>query len=190
MMTVSNITTWASTVVHLHVFFLTTNAAVTIEWEQLTYSVREDGGLITACAQITDGELCRNLEVTAQTADLPPSPQAATSKCLRICMQQYTFVVVVSNYECEFVNTVYHSAGGDDYESNSLTKTFDENTDVMCIGVNIFDDNIPEQLFEFFSLELSSSDSAAVFPDPDVTVAIENDDSEFIPKIVSSYLGL
>ena len=65
-------------------FFLTTNAAVTIEWEQATYSVREDGGLITACAQI-NGELCRDLEVTAQTVDLPPSQQAATSKCFHSC---------------------------------------------------------------------------------------------------------
>lgn len=94
-------------------------------------------------------------------------------------MQQYTFVVVVFNYECELC--VNNSAGGVDYDSNTVVKTFDENTDVMCIGVNIRDDNIPEQLFEFFSLELSSTDSAAVFPDSDATVAIENDDSEFIP---------
>ena len=94
-------------------------------------------------------------------------------------MRQCTFVVFQL---CELiVSTIYHSAGGDDYESNSVTKTFDENTDVMCIGVTINDDNIPEQLFEFFSLLLSSSDSAAVFPDPEATVAIENDDSEFIP---------
>ena len=47
----------------------------------------------------------------------------------------------------------------------------------MCIGVTIFDDDNPEQLFEFFSLDLISTDPAAILG-PDATVAIENDDSE------------
>ena len=54
----------------------------------------------------------------------------------------------------------------------------------MCIEVTINNDTLPEDAFEFFSLRLSSTDSAVMFTNPLAGVAIINDDSEFILYLV------
>ena len=79
-----------------------------------------------------------------------------------------------------FILYKHYFSGGDDYESNSLSKTYDGDTSVMCIGVTIIDDTLPEDALEFFSLRLSSTDSAVVFTNPYADVAIMNDDSEYM----------
>ena len=72
---------------------------------------------------------------------------------------------------------LFSIAAGEDYISNGDTLTFDETTLSACFIVTILDDQLPETA-EFFSLELTQIDPAAVIPDPIADVRIDNNDSE------------
>ena len=58
---------------------------------------------------------------------------------------------------------------------------------MACINVTIIDDLEPELGLEFFSLSITSTDTAVIVTDPLATVGILNDDSKFI---ISYYIIL
>ena len=60
---------------------------------------------------------------------------------------------------------------------------------MACINVTIIDDLEPELGVEFFSLIITSTDTAVIVTDPLAPVGILNDDSKFI-IIISYYIIL
>ena len=144
---------------------------VTVAWDMGMYSVREDSGSLMACVVVTAGTLCRDIEVFVSTAD-STTPPPATGIITMSCRQWWS-----------------HLTGDADYgvlSSQSLTLT--AGTTSTCVTVDIVNDMEPEEALEFFSLELSSTDSDVIIPTPTARVAIQNDDSEWCIIIVLTVL--
>ena len=81
---------------------------------------------------------------------------------------------------CSYLNEYSYFLGNVDYNSISVTLTFDDSTSTACTEVNILGDNIPEG-DELFTLTLSTEDdSVTISDDSDIlTIEIADDDGVF-----------
>ena len=100
---------------------------------------------------------------------------------LKVQYFQWPMVIVCSRQDMKNVamyNNDLSTAGVDYVEVNEM-KTFDSNVSMVCVTVNLTNDEEAEPITEYFDLSLSSSDMAVDFSDPTTTILIQNTDCKY-----------
>ena len=67
-----------------------------------------------------------------------------------------------------------------DFTTQTRSLVFNGTTDSQTVTIPIQDDMVVENQFEFFSINLNTSDSAVMLDPVSATVTVEDNDSEFI----------
>ena len=83
---------------------------------------------------------------------------------------------------------MHFSTAGSDYTEKNIIKKFNETINTECMDVNITDDDEAELLQEFFTLSLSSADSAVSISIPSSLVTIINNDCKLC--LCSTYVRI